>query len=216
MPRLVVEDWIVPTDPMPVFHPKGLVRYSDRRRLEELRSGVVHLGSAGKYAELQNMAQRDDEVERSWHAANTTLVINDVSYPASELIFRKSIERKDGGSIPYHCLSLSTQESPKLQRAFGAEGYVVVHDGELFRKAIVQALEARFENSQWSSGGIRYYDDRDAPSWNDARDIAFSKSIRFKYQHEFRIAVFGPAIEADWIRLEVTWPSGLFSEIRSF
>jgi hypothetical protein len=215
-PRLSVEEWIKPTDPMPIFHPKALVRYAKRQRLEELLSGVVWFGSARKYAELQNAAQRDDEVVRSWHAANTTFVIKDIPYPASDLVFRNGIERKDGGSIPYHSLSFSIEESPKLQRAFAAEGYVVIHDGEAFRKAITHALEAKIENCQWSSGGIRYYDDRTAPVWKDARDIAFSKSILFKYQHEFRITVFGPPIEQDWFRLDVEWPSGLFSEIRSF
>lgn len=214
--KLDVERWIAPTDPMPVIHSKSIVRYSKRLWLEQFREGRVRFTTAEKFAALLNSAQRDNELQRSWHNPNTILTINGVKYPASNMVFNKGLFRKDGGTHVYHTLSFSFEVSPKLQRAFDAEGYIFIRDYDEFYKILAEALRARSENSQWRSGPVTYYDDRSRPEWKNFADIVFSKSILFKYQREVRIAVFNPPVEQEAFEILVNWPSGLISDVRSF
>jgi hypothetical protein len=214
--KLNVERWILPTDPMPIMHSISIVRYSKRQWLEEFREGRIRFTTASKFAALENVAQRDDELQRSWHLANRVLTINGVEYPASNMRLSQPVLRKDGCSQVYHSLSFSLEESAKLQRAFSAEGYIVVHDYARFYEIVAEALRSRAKNSQWSSGSVTYYDDRTEPEWKNVSDIVFSKTVLFKYQREVRVAVFNPPVEQEAFELIVRWPAGLISTVRSF
>ena len=216
LPKLEIELLIAPTDPAPVMHQHSVVRYSKREHLEELRAGVVSFGHAKQYVDSKNPAQRDDELQRTWHTADTTFEISGISYPASDIVFKQPMSNEAGDVRHYHCLFLSKEESPKLQRAFGAAGYVVIHDYNEFSDILRNALRTKWKDAKVCSGQIRYYDDRDAPKFDGLYDVVFSKSLAFLYQTEVRIAVFDTSETSDRIEVRVEWPRGLISSVRAF
>jgi hypothetical protein len=215
IPDLGLEKLIDPKDPAPVFHEKSRVRYASKDRLESFRSGVVTLSPASCYSGLDNAAQRDDELQRSWHMPDTILTIGGVEYPASDLVLRRGMKETGGGSINYHCLAMSTEESVKLQRAFGAEGYVLVHDYRAFYELLSKALLDRFGKLHCCSSRITYYDDCQEPQFATLEDLLFSKSFLYQYQSEVRFCVLDAPSPEERLEVTVSWPSGLLSTVKS-
>ncbi|NBV24969.1 MAG: hypothetical protein EBS05_24000 [Proteobacteria bacterium] len=211
-----IELLIAPTDPAPVIHQQSVVRYSKREHLEKLLAGVVSFGHAKQYADSQNHAQRDDELHRMWHEADRIIEIQGVSYPASDIVFKQPTSNEAVDERHYHLLSLSNEESPKLQRAFGADGYVIIRNFEGFAKVLRDALRAKWKDAKVCSGQIKYYDDRDAPKFNGFYDVVFSKSQTYHYQAEVRIAVFSTSEIRERIEVQVEWPPDLISPVLGF
>jgi hypothetical protein len=216
--RLMVEDWIRPDDPMPTFHTAAIIRYAKIPRLVDLKEGRVSFAPAPIYKEQTNIAQRDDEMSRHWHMSNTNLPIKGVEYPASNLVHRRQLKSPEDGGTTYHLLSFSIEESPKLQRAFDADGYIVVLSPDKFYDTILSALRQKL--GETSGGiefrGVKYYDDLEEPIFEKPNDILFFKPIHFQYQNEARLAVYGAPNQRERFNLQVSWPEGIFSEIRQF
>jgi len=216
MPKLEIEDLIQPDDPVPIFHSTKIVRYSKRRYLDAFRSGTVFFGSAQSYATLPNKAQRDDELHRSWHGPNRTILIGETPYPASNIVFKQPIKQRNGDFTHYHSIFFSSEESAKLQRAFDAEGYVLIHDYSEFYGIISEKLSEFVPALNWGSSWVKYYDDKINPSFTKITDIVFSKSLSYRFQREARLVVFNAPDPTSGFTIKVTWPPGLISEIHEF
>ncbi len=216
VPDLGLENLVNPKDPAPVFHEQHRVRYGLREHLEAFRAGVVSLSPAQSFSELENIAQKDDELVRSWHAADTVFSIGGVDYPASDLVMRRPLKDKGGAFVHYHCLSMSTEESPKLQRAFNADGYVLVQSYRTFYEVLSNALREKYGEVHCCWSAINYYDDRQEPTLKTVEDIMFSKSFLYQYQCEVRFAVLDAPSPEERLEVTVLWPNDLISRVKSF
>lgn len=216
MPATLGLDGLIdPNDPEPVFHEQHRVRYGSTERLEAFKAGVVSLSPAKCYSALENAAQKDDELLRSWHAADTVFSIGGVDYPASDLVMRRPLKEKGGAFVHYHCLSMSTEESVKLQRAFNAEGYVLIQNYRTFYEVLSKTLREKCGNVHCCSSAIKYYDDRQDPTLSAVEDFIFSKSFLYQYQSEVRFAVLDAPSPEEWLQVPVSWPSDLISTVKS-
>lgn len=216
LPKLDVKELIHPADPTPTFHEKFVVRYAKYDRLEELRAGIVSFGPAKHYADLPNAAQQDDELQRDAHLPDAKAITAGTSYPATNLMVSRKIRHRGGDFIHYNFLSMSFEESPKLQRAFEAEGYVMIHDFEVFYATIKAALHTKLGCGRLAYDHIRYYDDRVPPDLKSDHDLAFTKTIAFQYQREIRISVFEVPNPDERFEIKVKWPTNLISEVKKF
>lgn len=217
LPRLKVEEWIKPIDNAPQLHSNSLIRYAKRNRLMDLLAGKVSFATAGIYGSLSNEAQRDNELSRSTHLQDQIVNINGFEYPTTDIVMNWPIEAKGGGNAHYHFLSFAKEESPKLQRAFNqADGYVVVKDVNAFWGALRPVIREKFPDAECQIRSIKYYDDRATDGFETASDLLFSKSIHYQYQWEVRFAIFGTPQSENRIEVDVKWPPGIFSAIKSF
>jgi len=206
---------IHPADSNPILHNTAFVRYDKKDRLKELISGKVNFGNANQYREQENPAQRDDEVARASHYPDQSLKIGEITYPANNLIRTNHYGSATGKFPYYHFLSLTTEESHKLQRDFKAEGYILISDFDQFYETIHTALKKVLVNFKLKFGYIEYYDDLMPRRFVSRDDFEFAKSIHYKYQNEARIVLIG-APEVKYYSVDVVWPDGIFSEIREF
>jgi hypothetical protein len=215
VPKLDVEKHIVAEDPTPIFHEQEKVRFGSNMRLEAMRAGTVCLGPAKIYGSLANAAQRDDELGRKWHLPDTVVTLGGESYPASDLVIHRPMKLKDGTYVRYHCLSMSTKESVKLQRAFDTDGYVLIHDSKVFFDVLSEALRRKFKGISCHLAAVRYFDDGDEPNLITVDDSVFSKSIAFQYQSEMRFVAYDAPVPEDWLEVSASWPDGLISPVKS-
>jgi hypothetical protein len=176
-------------DPRPVVAPGVVIRYAERRYLEELMTGIVSFGPATDYRDSPFEARKDDETKRRERGPNGVITIGSTEYPCESLMFFHAFQ-----DFNYHLLCTSREESMKLCREFKADGFVRIRDYKKFFKLLKESLDRTFPQCKPTLGPVRYYDDR---SWYDGitvRDFVFSKPLEFKYQREFRFAVFsGPS-----------------------
>src|SRR5581483_5660969 len=109
---------------------------------------------------------RDDELRRGWHGKNEDISINGTLYPAANLKFHYNFSDSASEYKHYHFLSLSREESIKMQRAFGADGYVLINDIETFYKTINNSLKDSAKGTEMDCRTVKYYDDRDDPKFS--------------------------------------------------
>lgn len=222
-PRLEVESLIARTDPTPRIHDKTLVRYAGRNRLEDFVAGKVAFGSSHKYDELENAAQKDDEMKRLWHVPDMPVTISGISYPGSNIRIARCLEPTKGSPRSYHILALSFEESPKLQRAFEADAYVLINDPQVFFDTLKKAISEQLLGACLAFGEVEYFDDLETPKFELVEDkkkaikgTVLSKSILFQYQREARFVIFGAQESEKHVELTVRWPKGLISAIKTF
>ncbi len=212
-----VELLTFPSDPMPTYHKEHLVRYGQRKHLNDFIGGKISFGAASIYEGQSNPAQRDNEHTRSWHSANAVLKIGGVDYPANDLVFARALKKPESGGSAYHLFCLSFEESPKLQRAFGCESYVVILNPHAFYDTILAAARSAIRTFRGTEfRHVNYYDDLNEPEFTSPSDIVFSKSIHYRYQNEFRLALYGASDADKRVELDLKWPDGVLSEIRNF
>jgi hypothetical protein len=111
---------------------------------------------------------------------------------------------------------MSTEESAKLQRAFNADGYVLVQSYRTFYEVLSNALREKYGEVHCCSSVINYYDDRQEPTLKTVEDLMFSKSFLYQYQCEVRFAVLDAPCPEERLEVTVPWPNDLISRVKSF
>ncbi|MDB6095558.1 MAG: hypothetical protein JWM32_3120 [Verrucomicrobia bacterium] len=210
---LLVERYIQATDCAPTFHKGPLVRYGKTGHLQDFIDGLIYMSSAQCFRQLENEAQCDNELRREWSLANADLTIGEHTFAASSI--RQGRDYGKTGTEGYHLLCFSYEESPKLQRMFGADCYVVVADWRVFFETIRAEIRTQL-NADPVLRDVRYYDDDSIPQMVTVDDLVFQKSLWFWHQREVRLAVYDVAPLDQPLQFKVTWPPGLVSAIRTF
>lgn len=155
-------------------------------------------------------------MRRTWLLADGPIVIGANQYHMRHGTASHDLIKKSGDPAHYHILCLSLEESAKLQRAFGADGYVLINRFREFYELITQAIANKYGVTARASDLVKYFDPLLGPRAKNLRDLVFTKDISFHYQREARIAILDAETEDEFITVEVKWPAGLISEIRKF
>lgn len=162
-----------------------LFRYGQRSHLQQmLNDGVVRLGSAMSYAEMENDAARqDDEASKTSYlpgeyARVTTLdgrripIVGDVT--------------RSTATSNYYLLCFSSEWDPQMFTAFdGADSCLLIRDVDRLHKRLSGACERAYPGCISSLVPIHYFDPYDMTA-REPSDPVFIKDFSFAYQQEWR------------------------------
>jgi hypothetical protein len=119
-------------DPAPVVHRQAIVRYLREPHLAAFLRGVISFAPANLYKNAPDFARRDDEHERPYMVHDQPL-----NFSGGGSYFGTQIRMRDKIGVPYHFVSFSAEQSLKMQRAFGADGAVIISDPKAFVEIIL-------------------------------------------------------------------------------
>ncbi|MDR3402619.1 MAG: hypothetical protein P4L99_08980 [Chthoniobacter sp.] len=138
------------------------------------------------------------------------MAIEDVHYPASEIMLYKEIADDDGKPIHYHLFCASREESLKLSRCFHADGFVKIRGKDEFFGLVSSELKRKYPASEFFAGDVRYYDDREHPCLKQLDEMILHKTVEFMYQRETRFVILNGPQPGERFEVEIEPPEGLF------
>ena len=200
-------------EPLPEFPENALIRYSENKYLDEFAAGKIPFRLANSYETDAHHARNDNEMMRSYHAADCIITIAGTSYPSKDFVINQKIA-DDGNLIHYYLLSLSREKSRKLGRAFGADGYVIIHSPKVFFDLLDEALKPDHPSAGMVLRNVAYYDPLTAINTKDLEELINLKSIYYYYQHEARISLLDVKSDAERMIINIAPPAGLFEIVR--
>lgn len=162
-----------------------LFRYGKKNNLQQmLNEGVVRLGSATFYAQMENDAARqDDEVTKTSYLPGEYARV--ATMAGREIPIIGDITRKTSTSN-YYLLCLSSEWDPQLFTAFkGADSCLLMKGWERVRKRLSGACEKAFPGCISSLIPVHYFDPYDLTAREPSIPILL-KDFRFAYQQEWR------------------------------
>lgn len=170
----------------------SLYRFSKKEYLEDFLKGKLSFALASSYDDVNlTDAQRDDERARtlSPNLKKHVFVVNGLPIKAlKEVKIKHAARDADGDKLDYYLMSFSSIYSTKLFEEFRADACVEIVDESEFEARLDRALRAM----DWKGllGAVKYFDPQKLGAISSNEDILFSKSNKYDWQQEFRIAVF--------------------------
>jgi hypothetical protein len=162
-----------------------LFRYGNKNHLQQmLNDGVVRLGSATSYAQMENDAARqDDEVTKIFFLPEEYARVTTIT--GREIPVIGDITRKTSTSN-YYLLCLSSEWDSQLFTALkGADSCLLMRGWERLHKRLSGACEKAFPGCISSLVPVHYFDPYDLTAREPSLPILL-KDFRFAYQQEWR------------------------------
>jgi hypothetical protein len=162
-----------------------LFRYGQKVHLQQmLNDGVVRLGSATSYVQIENDAARqDDEVTKISYLPGEYARV--ATLAGREIPILGDITRKTSTSN-YYLLCLSSRWDRQLLTVFkGTDGCLLIRDVEQLHKRLARVCENMFPGCISSLLPVHYFDPYDLRAREPSMPILL-KDFRFAYQQEWR------------------------------
>jgi hypothetical protein len=162
-----------------------LFRYGKKNHLQQmLDEGVVRLGSATSYVQMENdSARQDDEITKTSYLPGEYARVTTMA--GREIPIVGDITRKTSTSN-YCLLCLSSEWDPQLFTAFkAADSGLLIKGWERLHKRLSGASEKAFPGCISSLLPVHYFDPYDMTA-REPSIAALLKDFRFAYQQEWR------------------------------
>jgi hypothetical protein len=211
--------YLKPDDPDPIFHDSSMVRYGKREHLKLLFDGKLRFTNAKSYKDDANLARDDNEttISKSDNSLPSTVKIGNEEYKVVDFERHYDLIINEKGNRGFFVICCSDVEHPKLQRRFECDSYVIIKDRVEFAKMACAAFEKKVgQKCLHGLRGVKYYSHFDTPPLASIEDYFLKKRPKHAWQREIRIYVDHDQDEIKPIDVEVKFPDGLISEIKSF
>jgi len=210
--------YLRPEDPDPIFHNSAIMRYDNRQWLEHLRAGKLRFTNAKSYKDDDNLARADDETTTSVSGSllSPVVKISNEEYKVADFERHHNLIINEKGHRGFFILCFSDVEHPKLQRGFEYDSYVIIKEPWEFTKLACKAFEKKVgRECRYGIGPVKYYSHFEAPQLTTIEDYFLKKRPKHAWQSEIRIYVDHDQAEMNHIYIDVNFPVGLISEIKT-
>jgi len=170
----------------------SLYRFSKKIYLDDFIQGRLSFAIASSYDDVKlTDAQRDDEQVRAFNPdlRKHLFVIDGVPIKGLKGVEIKYTARDtDGRKLNYYLMSFTSIYDKRLYAEFKADSCVEIFNELEFKSRLNKALNS----IGWKGllGAVKYYDPQKLSAISRNEDILFSKSNKYAWQQEFRIAIF--------------------------
>ncbi|MFL6519184.1 MAG: hypothetical protein ACJ8NS_03110 [Chthoniobacterales bacterium] len=199
-------------DPVPTVHPRAIIRYLREPYLSDFLRGVISFAPASVYKNDPDFARRDDEHARPYMVPDQIVVFNGGSYPTTRIRMRHNIVAADHQPLPYHFASFSAEQSLKMQRAFTADGAVLITNPKAFADLVWRALSREQPHTSLQLARVKYYDPMaGAAALKKPNQTLWMKPVEFAWHREARLVIMGGEPGDKRVNIEIDPPNGLLS-----
>jgi len=161
-----------------------LFRYGQKAHLQQmLNDGVVRLGSAISYAQMEyDAARQDDEATKTSYLPGEYARV--ATTDGREIPIIGDITRRTSTSN-YYLLCFTSEWDSRMFTAYEADSCLLIKDGDRLHKRLSGACEMAFVECISSLVPIHYFDPYDMMAREPSNPILI-KDFRFAYQQEWR------------------------------
>lgn len=179
----------------PAQMPSYLVRYSSKKHITDLyNDGSLIVRPGSFYSRNKDLTdtQTDQELERFYEAHPSEVKITDPK-TGQDIPALGNVTFTTKSEVDYWQYSMSTVFDVRLFTEYGCDACLIIKQPEEYIKRLVNAFYQKVAGPHiwgWHHQPIHYLDQHDPnlPPGAKSVDVYFTKSIRYYYEKEYRIA----------------------------